>query len=140
MNYRLQPKGITVVKAAFKDGCLQILLESAQVPDQQALVAFVNQGLTRLEAASIKRETLRTADRRGVSSLSQEFEKIAMAHCIQTILPTTNYADNKSSGENISAKPFVSHAHQKFWQLPSLARFGVIGIILLVVSLIIYYL
>jgi len=54
MNRSLQPKGITVVRAAFKDGCLQILLESAQVPNQQALVAFVNQGLTRLEAASIK--------------------------------------------------------------------------------------
>jgi len=36
MNRSLQPKGITVVKAAFKDGCLQILLESAQVPEQQA--------------------------------------------------------------------------------------------------------
>jgi len=67
--------------------------------------------------------------------LSQEFEKIAMAHCIQTILPNNNHADRQTSRENISAKPFVSHAHQKFWQLPSLARFGVIGIILLVVSL-----
>jgi len=40
MNRSLQPKGI-VVKAAFKDGCLQILLESAQVPKQQALVALI---------------------------------------------------------------------------------------------------
>jgi len=40
MNRSLQPKGITVVKA-FKDGCLQILLESAQVPEQQALVALI---------------------------------------------------------------------------------------------------
>jgi len=54
----LQPKGITVVKAIFKDSCLQILLESAQVPNQQALVAFVNQGLTRLEAAFIKQVKL----------------------------------------------------------------------------------
>jgi len=58
MNRSLQPKGITVVKAIFKDSCLQILLESAQVPNQQALVAFVNQGLTRLEAAFIKQVKL----------------------------------------------------------------------------------
>jgi len=45
------------LSAAFKDGCLQILLESARA-DQQALVAFVNQGLTRLEAASIKQVKL----------------------------------------------------------------------------------
>jgi len=51
MNRSLQPKGITVVRAIFKNNCLQILLESAQVPNQQALVAFVDQGLTRLEAA-----------------------------------------------------------------------------------------
>jgi len=54
----LQPKGITVVRAAFKNGCLQILLESAQVPNQQALVAFVDQGLTCLEAACIKQVKL----------------------------------------------------------------------------------
>jgi len=40
MNRQLQPKGITA-KATLKDGCLQIILESDQVPDQQALVAFV---------------------------------------------------------------------------------------------------
>jgi hypothetical protein len=138
MNRSLQPKGITVVKAAFKDSCLHILLESAQVPDQQALVAFVDQGLTRLEAASIKQVKLygrQTGEE--FPAWSQEFEKDSNGSLYpnNTTLPTTNYADNKSSGENISAKPFVSHAHQKFWQLPSLARFGVIGIILLVVSL-----
>jgi len=60
-------QGITVVKAIFKDSCLQILLESAQVP--QALVAFVNQGLTRLEAAFIKQVKLYGRQGRGVSSL-----------------------------------------------------------------------
>lgn len=40
MNRQLQPKGITA-KATLKDGCLQIMLESTQVPDQQALVSFM---------------------------------------------------------------------------------------------------
>jgi tetratricopeptide (TPR) repeat protein len=54
INRQLQLKGITA-KAALKDGCLQIMLESAQVPNQQALVAFIRKGITSLEAASIQR-------------------------------------------------------------------------------------
>lgn len=54
MNRQMQPKGITA-KAALKDGCLQIMLESAQVPDQQALVGFVRRGITGLGAESIER-------------------------------------------------------------------------------------
>ncbi|MEA5625850.1 hypothetical protein [Nostoc sp. UHCC 0251] len=54
MNRSLQPKGITA-KVAFKDGCLHIMLESAQVTDQQALVAFVRKGITNLETALIER-------------------------------------------------------------------------------------
>jgi hypothetical protein len=54
INRQLQPKGITA-KAALKDGCLQVMLESAQAPNQQALVAFVRKGITGLRAASIER-------------------------------------------------------------------------------------
>jgi hypothetical protein len=54
MNRGLQPKGITA-KAALLEGCLQIMLESAEVPNQQALVAFVRKGLTSLGAVSIER-------------------------------------------------------------------------------------
>ncbi|MEH1865109.1 MAG: hypothetical protein V7K69_08870 [Nostoc sp.] len=54
MNRQLQPKGITV-KVALKDACLQVMLESAQVPNQQALVAFIRKGITGLGAASIER-------------------------------------------------------------------------------------
>jgi hypothetical protein len=53
MNRQLQPKGITA-KAALKDSCLQVMLESAQAPNQQALVAFVRKGITGLGAESIK--------------------------------------------------------------------------------------
>lgn len=54
MNRQLQPKGITA-KVALKDACLQVMLESAQVPNQQALLAFVRKGITGLGAASIER-------------------------------------------------------------------------------------
>jgi hypothetical protein len=44
INRQLQPKGITA-KAAIKNGCLQIMLESAQVLNQQALVPFIRKGV-----------------------------------------------------------------------------------------------
>ncbi|MDF5736264.1 MULTISPECIES: hypothetical protein [unclassified Nostoc] len=53
MNRHLQPKGMTA-KVAFKDACLEVMLESTQVPNQQALVAFVRKGLTALKAASVE--------------------------------------------------------------------------------------
>ncbi|WP_392535615.1 hypothetical protein [Nostoc sp. C117] len=54
MNRHLQPKGITA-KVAFQDTCLEVMLESVQVPNQQILVVFVRRGLTNLGAASIAR-------------------------------------------------------------------------------------
>jgi hypothetical protein len=74
MNRQLQPKGITA-KAALLEGCLQIMLESAQVPNQQALVAFVRKGLTSLGAVSIERVRVygrQTA--KEVPAWSQDFE------------------------------------------------------------------
>ncbi|MEH1904685.1 MAG: hypothetical protein V7L04_25595 [Nostoc sp.] len=53
MNRHLHPKGMTA-KVAFKDACLEVMLESTQVPNQQALVAFVRKGLTALKAASVE--------------------------------------------------------------------------------------
>ncbi|MCT7964003.1 DUF4429 domain-containing protein [Laspinema sp. D1] len=54
MNRQLQPKGVTV-KTAFKDGCLQVILESSQVPSQKALVGWLRKSMTSLGAAPIKR-------------------------------------------------------------------------------------
>ncbi|MCC5643166.1 hypothetical protein LC607_09475 [Nostoc sp. CHAB 5824] len=53
MNRHLQPKGITA-KVAFQDACLEVMLESAEVPNQQTLVAFIRKGLTALGATSIE--------------------------------------------------------------------------------------
>jgi cytoskeletal protein RodZ len=53
MNRSLQPKGITAKVAAIGNN-LQIRLESAQVPNQAALVKFVHKGLTTLAVESIQ--------------------------------------------------------------------------------------
>jgi hypothetical protein len=54
INQSLKPKSITA-KVGLKDDCLQVLLESAQIPNQQAMVSFIRNGLTRLEVESIRR-------------------------------------------------------------------------------------
>lgn len=53
MNRTLKPKGITA-KAVARQGCLQIQLESAQVPNQTALTQFVSKGLENLQVRSIR--------------------------------------------------------------------------------------
>lgn len=44
LNRQLQTKGITA-KVAMNDSCLQIMLESAQVPNQQTLFAWVRKSI-----------------------------------------------------------------------------------------------
>lgn len=50
INHSLKPKNITS-KVGVKDDCIQILLESAQVPDQKAIVPFIRNALIKLEVS-----------------------------------------------------------------------------------------
>ncbi|MEP0870338.1 hypothetical protein NDA01_11045 [Trichocoleus desertorum AS-A10] len=54
MNRLLQPKNITA-KASLKDNCLQVMLESEQVPNQQVLVEFVRKSTVVLGLESIQK-------------------------------------------------------------------------------------
>ncbi|MDZ8023607.1 MAG: hypothetical protein RMY36_001070 [Nostoc sp. SerVER01] len=54
MNRHLLPKGIAA-KVAFKDACLEVILESAEVPNQETWVAFIRRGLTNLGSASVEK-------------------------------------------------------------------------------------
>ncbi|MBN3907400.1 MAG: hypothetical protein HWQ35_12795 [Nostoc sp. NMS1] len=53
INYLLRPKDITA-KAILKNGCLQIILESLQVPEQESSVTFIRKLIIKLEAKPIK--------------------------------------------------------------------------------------
>ncbi|MBD2461044.1 hypothetical protein H6G89_08315 [Oscillatoria sp. FACHB-1407] len=53
MNRHLQPKGVTAT-ATLEDGCLQVALESQQVPNQPSLVEFIQKGVTNLGVDAIK--------------------------------------------------------------------------------------
>jgi Domain of unknown function (DUF4429) len=54
INRQLQPKGITA-KVSLKESVLQVMLEAEQVPDQQALVAFIRKGVTSLAVKTIEK-------------------------------------------------------------------------------------
>lgn len=54
INRSLQPSGIAT-QAVLKDGCLQIMLESAQAPNQQSLVAYISKSMTSLGSALIRK-------------------------------------------------------------------------------------
>ncbi|MBR8835700.1 MAG: hypothetical protein DSM106950_17210 [Stigonema ocellatum SAG 48.90 = DSM 106950] len=55
MNRCLESKGITVVESTLKNGCLQVILESGEVPNQQILVTWIRKSMTSLNPASIDR-------------------------------------------------------------------------------------
>ncbi|MEG3898564.1 MULTISPECIES: hypothetical protein [unclassified Microcoleus] len=52
INQLLQPKGITAT-AGFKDGWLHIILESAEVPNQQATAIYIHKKLCTLKSQSL---------------------------------------------------------------------------------------
>ena len=54
LNRQLQAKGITAA-ASLKDGCLQVMLESAEAPSQQVLAPWVNKSIAGLGAALIEK-------------------------------------------------------------------------------------
>jgi len=58
INQALQPQGITA-KASIKNGCLQIMLEAQQVPNQQVVVSLIYDGLVSLDINSFNRQDLR---------------------------------------------------------------------------------
>ncbi|MGE5655177.1 MAG: GUN4 domain-containing protein [Actinomycetota bacterium] len=54
LNRSFQPKGITV-KAAVKNGCLQLMLEATQIPPKQPYVDSLRKGLTILMPTAIQK-------------------------------------------------------------------------------------
>lgn len=99
MNRQLQPKGITA-KANLKDECLQIMLESEEVPDQQALVAFIGKGVKGLGTEKIKKVKV-YAKQTGseLPSWNQEFELSMSSPASSTPTKTKKEKEDKDAGK-----------------------------------------
>jgi hypothetical protein len=95
LNQSLQPKSVTA-KVNRKDDYLQILLESAQTPDQEAMVSFIRKGLIKLEIESI--QTVKVYGRKtGEESpaWSKKFELVSP--------PETPSSTEETDSENLSS-------------------------------------
>jgi hypothetical protein len=101
MNRQLQPKGITA-KVALKDGCLQIMLESVKVPDQQALVTFICKRITGLGAELIEKVKiygLQTGEE--FPAWSQEFELVLQTKPISPTLEVHTINQPSITGDQV---------------------------------------
>lgn len=102
LNRTLQPKGITA-SAEQEDGFLHIILKAAQVPNQQAVVTFIHQGMTKLESEAI--HTVRIdgyQNGQDIPAWSDEFglETAALFHSdeMPAIEEDSSYDDMESPG------------------------------------------
>jgi hypothetical protein len=113
LNRSLQPKGIAA-RASFKDGCLQIMLESAQVPDQLVFVNFIYKGITNLGSEVIN--TVKVYGRKvgeefpawnQVFDLSGKSSHESESTVIQSVTPSPvrQAIENNSQEHTIQSKP-----------------------------------
>lgn len=97
MNRALQPKGITV-KIAFNGECLFVLLESAQVPNQQELTAWFKKGMINLKAPCIHRVKLygRQAGKKN-PAWNKEFELILPTNLSLPVVNSSTVSTNNAT-------------------------------------------
>lgn len=87
MNRTLQPKGI-MAKASIKDGCLRVMLEAENVPDQRSTTAFVQRGMQGLGVESIgKVQVFGRQVGEEFPSWNQEFNLAGSSNQIEVIEP-----------------------------------------------------
>ena len=113
MNRQLQHKGITA-KVALKDACLQVMLESAQVPDQQGLVAFVRKGITGLGTASVER--VKVYGRQvgeEFPAWNVDFEVVIQAKASSITSPINTYSSFSSEQTKNLELPSITQKKQK---------------------------
>lgn len=121
INRQFQAKGITA-KTALKDDCLQIMLEAAQIPNQDTLASIVYKGIIKLESTNIK--TLKVYGRQtgeAFPAWSQEFQLLKESD--STLINTSKAASNK---ETKTANKINEETPNQISKHPQLA-YGVVG-------------
>jgi hypothetical protein len=83
----LKAQGIAV-KANLNGDCLRVMLESSQVPNQSAMVAFIRRGMTKLGAASIK--TVKVYGKQAEASTPAWNQDINLEGAIALLSPSLN--------------------------------------------------
>lgn len=85
MNRQLNPKGITV-KASLKEHCLSVVLESENVPNEEASTVFISKGLAALNSPMIERVKIygqQTGE--GIPAWNREIELTGKLEITETV-------------------------------------------------------
>ena len=98
----LKAQGIAV-KANLKGDCLRVMLESSQVPNQSAMVAFIRRGMTKLGAASIK--TVKVYGKQAEASTPAWNQDINLEAAIALSSGSSNSLPQIASSEQKSTSP-----------------------------------
>ena len=98
----LKAQGIAV-KANLKGDCLRVMLESSQVPNQSAMVAFIRRGMMTLGAASIK--TVMIYGKQAEASTLAWSQDIDLEDAIAVICPSSNSLPQIASSAKKSTSP-----------------------------------
>jgi hypothetical protein len=98
----LKTQGIAV-KANLKGDCLRVMLESSQVPNQSAMVAFIRRGMIKLGAASIK--TVKVYGKQAEASTSAWSQDIDLEDAIALSCPSSNSLPQIVSSAKKSTSP-----------------------------------
>jgi predicted aspartyl protease len=108
INQPLQSKGITA-RVTRRDTCLKVLLEADQVPDQQALVTYLQKNLVRLKIPLINTvELLGKQSCAATPAWRQSFALPAVSvDQIPQMQPLATVSPAESSPVSISSKPEV---------------------------------
>ncbi len=143
MNRQLQPKGITA-KVALKHACLQIMLESDQVPNQQALVAFLRKGITGLGTASIERVKIygrQTGEE--FPAWNQEFELVAQITSssvhIEEKATSQIFISSIDTEESKISQPSIQSKNSKLPNTLEGEKWAIIYTLLLLASLVLLF-
>ncbi|MBD1833312.1 hypothetical protein H6F61_11635 [Cyanobacteria bacterium FACHB-472] len=98
----LEAQGIAV-KTNLKGDCLRVMLESSQVPNQSAMVAFIRRGMMKLGAASIK--TVKVYGKQAEASTSAWSQDIDLEDAIALSCPSSNSLPQIASSTKKSTSP-----------------------------------
>jgi hypothetical protein len=98
----LKAQGIAV-KANLNGDCLRVMLESSQVPNQSAMVAFIRRGMTKLGAASIK--TVKVYGKQAEASTPAWNQDINLEGAIALSSPSSNSLPQIASSAKKSTSP-----------------------------------
>lgn len=95
INRSLKPKGITAKADLEENGCLQVILESSQVPPR-SLVRIIRQGLISLEIESIQRVKIYGRQlTQEMPDWHEEFELATPTHStLSEVSPSSTQAEN----------------------------------------------